>query len=89
MVAWQGKISFFLLPDLLLPYGLSKNNTDIGVAWDRYDGLVKTTSGKDTLHDTVGIYYPSIINETKIIDLEIQPSLDQEDEENLSTSLSQ
>ena len=89
MVAWQGKTSFLLLPDLLLPYGMSKNKTDIGVAWNNYDCFVGTTSGKDTLHDTVDIYYQSIINETQIIDLEIQPSLDQEYEENVSTSLSQ
>ena len=42
-----------LLPDLLLPLlGLST-----GLAWDNYDELTETLSGRDTLHDTVGICY--------------------------------
>jgi hypothetical protein len=31
-----------------------------GLAWDNYDELTKTLSGKDTLHDTVGICYQNI-----------------------------
>ena len=42
-----------LLPDLLLPLlGLFT-----GLAWDNYDELTETLSGRDTLHDTVGICY--------------------------------
>ena len=28
-----------------------------GIAWDKFDRFVETKSGKDTLHDTVGIAY--------------------------------
>ena len=28
-----------------------------GLAWDNYDELTETLSGRDTLHDTVGICY--------------------------------
>ena len=28
-----------------------------GIAWDNFDRFVETKSGKDTLHDTVGIAY--------------------------------
>ena len=28
-----------------------------GLAWDNFDRFVETSSGKDTLHDTVGIAY--------------------------------
>lgn len=31
-----------------------------GVAFDNFDRFVETTSGKDTLHDTVGIFYQNI-----------------------------
>ena len=31
-----------------------------GVAFDNYDRFVETFSGKDTLHDTVGIAYQTI-----------------------------
>ncbi len=45
-----------LLPDMLLPQpGLST-----GLAWDNYDELTETLSGKDTLHDTAGICYQDI-----------------------------
>ena len=40
-----------------------------GVAWDNFDHFVETISGKDTLHDTVGIAYQTVIthdsNETE------------------------
>ena len=40
-----------------------------GVAWDNFDRFVETVSGKDTLHDTVGIAYQTVItndsNETE------------------------
>ena len=40
------------------PYGMELVET-VGtrVAWDNYDRFVETSSGKDTLHDTVGINY--------------------------------
>ena len=34
----------------------------IGTVWDNYDRFVETQSGKDTLHDTVGMMY-QIVNE--------------------------
>lgn len=40
----------------LLPYGLVPNpHLNTNVAFDNYDRFVETCSGKDTLHDTVGI----------------------------------
>ena len=40
------------------PFGMSlKQHCGTGVAWDNYDRYVETQSGKDTLHDTVGIAY--------------------------------
>lgn len=33
-----------------------------GVAWDNFDRFVETSSGKDTLHDTVGIFYQNLID---------------------------
>ena len=40
------------------PYGMDLVETvGTGVAWDNYDRFVETSSGKDTLHDTVGITY--------------------------------
>jgi len=35
-----------------------------GVAFDNFDRFVETTSGKDTLHDTVGIIYQNIDSNT-------------------------
>lgn len=39
-----------------------KRNPELftGVAYDNFDRFVETTSGKDTLHDTVGIIYQNI-----------------------------
>ncbi|KAJ8966822.1 hypothetical protein NQ314_003284 [Rhamnusium bicolor] len=34
-----------------------------GLAFSNFDGFVDTTSGKDTLHDTVGMVYQNIIDE--------------------------
>ncbi|XP_063215726.1 uncharacterized protein LOC134527200 [Bacillus rossius redtenbacheri] len=49
---------------------LSGNNpTSIlssGVAWDNYDQFVETSSGKNTLHDTVGIIYQNIPTEEEL-----------------------
>ena len=49
-----------------------------GVAWDNFDRFVETITGKETLHDTVGITYQTITEE--------EPT-DQEpgDDENLSS----
>lgn len=43
----------------ILPYGLIPKNPKLRthVAFDNYDKFVETSSGKDTLHDTVGIVY--------------------------------
>lgn len=43
----------------ILPYGLVPKNPELRthVAFDNYDKFVETSSGKDTLHDTVGIVY--------------------------------
>lgn len=37
-----------------------------GVAWDNYDRYVETSSGKNTLHDTVGIIYQNIPTEEEL-----------------------
>ena len=34
-----------------------------GVAFDNFDRYVETMSGKDTLHDTVGIAYQDVLDE--------------------------
>ena len=45
------------------PFGMSLNaSTATGVAWDNFDRFVETKSGKDTLHDTVGITYQLLNN---------------------------
>lgn len=43
----------------ILPYGLVPKNPQLRthVAFDNFDRFVETSSGKDTLHDTVGIVY--------------------------------
>ena len=46
-----------------IPYGMNPtNDCGLGVAWDNFDRFVETQSGKDTLHDTIGITYQKIIN---------------------------
>lgn len=46
----------------ILPYGLvaQSPNHRTHLAFDNYDKYVETSSGKDTLHDTVGIVYQNI-----------------------------
>lgn len=46
----------------ILPNGLIAKNPNLRthVAFDNYDKYVETSSGKDTLHDTVGIVYQNI-----------------------------
>ncbi|CAG9814716.1 unnamed protein product [Phaedon cochleariae] len=45
----------------ICPKGIAQS-TDlcIGVAFDNFDGFVETSSGKDTLHDTVGIIFQNV-----------------------------
>lgn len=46
---------------MLCPSGIIPTSSlSSGVAWDNYDRFVDTSSGKDTLHDTVGIMYQDI-----------------------------
>lgn len=46
----------------ILPYGLVPVPTlRTHVAFDNYDKFVETSSGKDTLHDTVGIVYQNMV----------------------------
>ena len=49
-----------------------------GVAWDDFDKFVETITGKETLHDTVGIAYQTITEE-ELMDRE------PDDHENLSS----
>lgn len=46
----------------ILPYGLIDNNPQLHthVAFDNYDKYVETSTGKDTLHDTVGIAFQNL-----------------------------
>ena len=47
------------------PPGLSESSdTGIGLAFDNYDRFMDTPSGKDTLHDTVGIGYQLVSTES-------------------------
>lgn len=52
----------------ILPYGLISGCEQLHthVAFDNYDRFVETLSGKDTLHDTVGIVYQNISTEANI-----------------------
>ena len=64
---------------LVTPLGMKLNpRCGTGVAWDNFDRFVETITGKETLHDTVGITYQTITEE--------EPT-DQEsrDDENLSS----
>ena len=47
--------------DRITPYGISLDpSLACGVAFDNFDRYVETASGKDTLHDTVGIAYQDV-----------------------------
>ena len=63
--------------NLVTPLGM-KPRCGTGVTWDNFDRFVETITGKETLHDTVGITYQTITEE--------EPT-DQEpgDDENLSS----
>lgn len=49
----------FTSENRILPYGLSPHCPELSthLAFDNFDRFVETSSGKDTLHDTVGIVY--------------------------------
>lgn len=52
----------------ILPYDfITKNPTHI--AFDNYDKFVETSSGKDTLHDTVGIVYQNIVHTNEMSEI--------------------
>ena len=38
----------------------NKKSCSAGLAFDNYDRFTETLSGKDTLHDTVGIAYQTV-----------------------------
>lgn len=63
----------------ILPYGLIPKTPQLRthVPFDNYDQFVETATGKDTLHDTVGIVYQNVEAEaeTEVSD----PSFTQED----------
>lgn len=51
----------------LCPSGIQPTSIlSSGVAWDNYDRFVETSSGKNTLHDTVGIIYQNIPTEEEL-----------------------
>ena len=55
----------------LTPFGMGLDaNLGTGVAFDNYDEFVETLSGKDTLHDTVGIAYQVIPKKNELVESE-------------------
>ena len=45
----------------VIPAGMSNDKSySAGLAFDNYDRFTETLSGKDTLHDTVGIAYQTV-----------------------------
>lgn len=70
---------------MLRPEVINKtSNLSTGVAFDNFDRFVETKTGKDTLHDTVGIIYqnidPNTQNESEVQDL---PSVSSQGTSNL------
>lgn len=52
----------------LCPDGIKKSSgLNTGVAFDNFDRFVDTASGKDTLHDTVGIIYQDIVDNSTAV----------------------
>ena len=50
--------------NLFTPSGMKLDpQCGTGVAWDKFDRSVEAVSGKDTLHDTVGIAYQTVITD--------------------------
>lgn len=76
----------------ILPYGLlaDRPNLRTHIAFDNYDKYVETSTGKDTLHDTVGIVYQNVDPESTNEEANIAPSvpieIDHLDDNNNSTS---
>ena len=53
--------------NLVTPLGMKLNpRCGTGVVWDNFDRSVDTITGKETLHDTVGITYQTITEEEPI-----------------------
>ena len=54
----ETELTYSMEDNDLTPDGIEKDpNLATGVAFDNFDRFVETLSGKDTLHDTVGIVY--------------------------------
>lgn len=55
-----------------LPNGLIANHPELRthLAFDNYDRYVETSTGKDTLHDTVGIVYQNMIDNMRATNVE-------------------
>lgn len=66
-----------------LPSGLIPNQPELRthLAFDNYDRFVETSSGKDTLHDTVGIVFQNIAENLQVV--QIQDSSEQQMPDNL------
>ena len=72
-----------LLPDILLnQIGLAT-----GLAWNNYDELTETLSGKNTLHDTVGICYQNKPAETVMEQTTSEPAVSTESSQKEDDSL--
>lgn len=55
----------------IIPPGITpRNDLFTSVAFDNYDRFVETLSGKDTLHDTVGIIYQFLPKPTAVLELQ-------------------
>ena len=62
--------------DILNPSGMNMGaNACTSLAFDNYDRFVETLTGKDTLHDTVGIAYQTVKLDDTIVN---NPSANQE-----------
>ena len=62
--------------DTLNPSGMNMGaNACTSLAFDNYDRFVETLTGKDTLHDTVGIAYQTVKLDDTIVN---NPSANQE-----------
>lgn len=59
----------------ILPFDLS-TNVPTHVAFDNYDQYVETSTGKDTLHDTVGIAYQNTTEFQRLSMNSLQESID-------------
>ena len=72
----------------LCPSGiLQTSSLSSGVAWNNFDRFDETSSGKNTLHDTVGIMYQDIPVEHELHTLNTNESQDQHDQQVLSLNV--